>query len=33
VLLWARLVAQGSAVDQLVVGDPHRIGRRHVEVP
>ncbi len=33
VLPWARLVAEVSAIDQLLVGDPHRIGRRDVEVP
>jgi hypothetical protein len=33
VLLWARLVVKAGAVDQLLVGDPHRIGRRDIEVP
>jgi hypothetical protein len=33
VILWARLVAKGSPVDELLVGDPHRVGRRDVEKP
>ncbi len=27
------LVVKAGVVDQLVVGDPHRIGRRDIEVP
>ena len=26
VILWARLVAKGSPVDELLVGDPYRVG-------
>ncbi len=33
VFLWARLVATGSTVDELLVGDPHSAGRRDVEKP
>ncbi len=33
VLLWARLVVKAGAVDEVLVGDPHRIGRRDIEVP
>ena len=29
----ARLVAKGSTVDELLVGDPHRVGRREVKKP
>ncbi len=31
VFLWARLVAKGSMADELLVGDPHTVGRRDVE--
>ncbi len=31
VFSWARLLVKGSTVDELLVGDPHGVGRRDVE--
>ena len=33
VLSRARLVAKGSTIDEFLVGDPHRLGRRDIEKP